>query len=95
MCTRVTQRCEMTQQEVCQQVPIKVRQQDGTPTHRVCWVQVPFQSVRTVPVPPLYETRCQTRTEYTQKCSTRYVDEPYQVPVKRCKVSHDIVSLVL
>ena len=58
-------------------------------------MQVPFQSVRTVPVPPLYETRCQTRTEYTQKCSTRYVDEPYQVPVKRCKVSHDIVSLVL
>lgn len=68
MCTKMTQKCEMTTENVCQQIPIRV----------------PVQSTRTVTPPPRYEMQCTPRTIDQQQCKTIYVDEPYEYPVKQC-----------
>merc|ERR1711970_426704 len=69
MCTKMTQKCEMTYEDVCQQVPIRV----------------PVQGTKTIQPPPKYEMKCENRVEYSQQCKTIYVDEPMQVPVKACE----------
>jgi len=69
MCTKMTQKCEMTTEQVCQQVPIRV----------------PVQSTRMVTPPPRYEMKCTPRTVMKEQCKTKYIDEPYQYPVKQCQ----------
>lgn len=69
MCTKTVQKCEMTYEDVCQQVPIRV----------------PVQRTRVEQPPPRYEMQCNDITTSTQQCKTTYVDEPMQVPVKACE----------
>jgi hypothetical protein len=54
MCTKIKQKCEMTTENVCQQIPIRV----------------PVQSTRTVTPPPRYENKCETQTINQQQCKT-------------------------
>jgi len=68
-CTAPKQSCEMTTEQVCQQVPIRV----------------PVPGSRTVPSPPKYEMKCDTTTDFVEKCRTVWVDNPTQVPRKSCK----------
>lgn len=69
MCTRMSTQCEMTTEQVCQQVPI----------------QIPVPGTRTIPSPPKYEMKCDTQTDYVDQCRTVYEDQPHQVPVKQCQ----------
>lgn len=68
MCTKMTQKCEMTTEKVCQQIPIRV----------------PVQSTRTVTPPPQYVMKCTPQTINKQQCKTIYRDETYEYPVKQC-----------
>eukprot|EP00091_Calanus_sinicus_P016175 TRINITY_DN3542_c0_g1_i1.p1 TRINITY_DN3542_c0_g1~~TRINITY_DN3542_c0_g1_i1.p1 ORF type:complete len:165 (+),score=37.23 TRINITY_DN3542_c0_g1_i1:25-495(+) len=68
MCTKMTQKCEMTTENVCQQIPIRV----------------PVQSTRMVTPPPRYEMQCNPVTTTRVQCKTIYKDEPYEYPVKQC-----------
>jgi len=69
MCTKMTQKCEMTTEQVCQQVPIRV----------------PVPGFRMVQPPPKYEMRCEPRTIMVPQCKTVYVPQTYKVPVRRCQ----------
>jgi len=69
MCSKMTQKCEMTTEQVCQQVPIRV----------------PVQRTRMVQPPPRYEMKCNDRTVTNEQCKTIYVPETYEYPVKECQ----------
>jgi len=69
MCSKMTQKCEMTTEQVCQQVPIRV----------------PVQRTRMVQPPPRYEMKCNDRTITNEQCKTIYVPETYEYPVKECQ----------
>ena len=69
MCTKMTQKCEMTTEQVCQQVPIRI------PVPRQVQVQPP----------PKWEMKCDMIPEEKQQCKTVYVDVPYSYPVKHCE----------
>ena len=47
MCTRMTQKCDMVNEQVCQQVPIRV----------------PVPGKKIVPQPPRWEMKCEDITE--------------------------------
>ena len=53
MCTRMTQKCDMASEQVCQQVPIRV----------------PTYGKRTVPQPPVWKMQCEDITEVTFICN--------------------------
>jgi len=61
--------CEMTTERVCQQVPYRV----------------PVPSIQTRPSPPKYEVKCDTVTDYVERCKTVWVNNPTQIPRSRCK----------
>lgn len=67
-CTRMTQKCDMVNEQVCQQVPIRV----------------PVPGTKTVPQPPRWEMRCEDITEQRQQCKTVFEDKVITVPVKEC-----------
>merc|ERR1712013_153917 len=66
MCTKLTKRCTMTTEQVCQQVPTRV----------------PVQRTRMVTPPPRYEMKCNDRTVTSEQCKTIYEPETYEYPVK-------------
>ena len=68
MCTRMTQRCSMVNEQVCQQVPVRV----------------PVPGTKTVPQPARWEMRCEDITEQRQQCKTVYEEKTITVPVKEC-----------
>lgn len=69
MCTRMTQKCEMTTENVCQQIPIRV----------------PVPGTRPVQPPPKWEMRCTPRIITTNQCKTIYVPQQYPYQVKECQ----------
>jgi len=69
MCTKLTKRCTMTTEQVCQQVPTRV----------------PVQRTRMVTPPPRYEMKCNDRTVTSEQCKTIYEPETYEYPVKECQ----------
>jgi len=68
MCSKMTKKCEMVNEQVCQQVPIRV----------------PVPGRKTVPQPPRWEMKCEDITESRQQCKTVYEDKVIKVPVKEC-----------
>ena len=50
MCTRMTQKCDMVNEQVCQQVPMRV----------------PVPGKKMVPQPPRWEMKCEDITEVSQ-----------------------------
>ena len=50
MCTRMTQKCDMVNEQVCQQVPMRV----------------PVPGTKMVPQPPRWEMKCEDITEVPQ-----------------------------
>jgi len=69
MCTRMTQKCDMVNEQVCQQVPMRV----------------PVPGKKMVPQPPRWEMKCEDITEHRQQCKTVYEEKTIRVPVKECK----------
>jgi len=69
MCTRMTQKCETTYEQVCQSVPIRI----------------PVQKWREVPQPPRSSVQCNPVTTTVEQCRMIWVDEPVRVPIKRCE----------
>ena len=68
MCSRMTQKCDMVEEQVCQQVPVRV--------------QVP--GTKTVPQPARWEMKCEDVTENRQQCKTVFEEKTLNVPVKEC-----------
>jgi len=64
----MTKKCEMVNEQVCQQVPIRV----------------PVPGTKTVPQPPRWKMQCEDIVEHRQQCKTVYEDKIITVPVKEC-----------
>ena len=61
--------CQVVYEKVCQSVPKRV----------------PVQRYRMVESPSKSQLQCETETSYTEECSTIYVTQTVETPVKRCR----------
>jgi len=70
-CTRLTQKCEMKNERVCQSVPVRR----------------PVPGFKWVTPPPRPEMKCDTQTEYVQQCRVEYKTEEETFTVEVCETS--------
>ena len=63
MCTRMTQKCDMVNEQVCQQVPMRV----------------PVPGKKMVPQPPRWEMKCEDITEVSRPVTNTIIVLPYHL----------------
>jgi len=71
MCTKMTERCEMTTEQICRRTPHRGR--------------YPVTRYRLRYPPPKYEMKCEPVTTTRRQCKTIFVPETYEIPVKKCQ----------